>query len=144
MHCSHLPHVQQCLLLKACAFGLYTLLYTFLIADMQAFLRTDKHSSTMQAGLTRVYAVKDEPLKWLEQLGDSRAEWLRQLPFSLSIPSLKLLVVHAGLIPGIPLSQQSLKTLTEVGLLTVLQAAPHMHQLCRILYHVGSNFAPTV
>lgn len=55
-------------------------------------------------------------MKWLEDLGDTRAEWLRQLPFSLSIPSLDFLVVHAGLIPGIPLKQQSLKTLTEVGL----------------------------
>ena len=81
----------------------------------------------MQAGLTGVYAVKDEPLKWLEQLGDSRAEWLRQLPFSLSIPSLDLLVVHAGLIPGVPLKQQSLKTLTEVRPADSLQAAPHVH-----------------
>lgn len=68
----------------------------------------------MPAGLTRVYAVKDEQRKWLEHLGDTRAEWLRQLPFSLSVPSLDLVVVHAGLIPGIPLKQQSLKTLTEV------------------------------
>lgn len=56
-------------------------------------------------------------MKWMEDLGDTRAEWLRQLPFSLLIPTLDLLVVHAGLIPGIPLKQQSLKTLTEVGLL---------------------------
>lgn len=96
----------------------------------------------MQAGLTRLYAVKDEPLKWLEQLGDSRAEWLRQLPFSLSIPSLNLLVVHAGLIPGVPVKQQSLKTLTEVGLMTVLQTAPHVYQSCRTLHPRCSNFAP--
>ena len=80
-------------------------------------------------------------MRWLEHLGDSRAQWLRQLPFSLSIPSLDLLVVHAGLIPGIPLKQQSLKTLTEVGLLTscklhrictlpLQNIAPAMHQLC--------------
>ncbi|KAL3146662.1 hypothetical protein ABBQ32_000890 [Trebouxia sp. C0010 RCD-2024] len=59
----------------------------------------------------------EEPMKWLEDLGDTRAEWLRQLPFSLSIPSLDFLVVHAGLIPGIPLKQQSLKTLTELRVL---------------------------
>ena len=63
----------------------------------------------------RLYClVQDEQLKWLEDLGNDRAEWLRQLPFSLSVPSLNLLVVHAGLIPGIPLKKQSLKTLTEV------------------------------
>lgn len=49
-----------------------------------------------------------------ESLGEERAEWLRQLPFSLSIPSHDIVVVHAGLIPGIPLKQQSLKTLTDV------------------------------
>ena len=90
----------------------------------------------MQADLTRVYAAKDEPMKWLEQLGDSRAEWLRQLPFSLSIPSLNLLVVHAGLIPGIPLKQQSLKTLTEVGPADCLQAVLHTHQLCRTVHQL--------
>ena len=58
--------------------------------------------------------LQEEKLKWLEGLGDERAEWLRQLPFSLSVPYLNLLVVHAGLIPGIPLEQQSLTTLTEV------------------------------
>ncbi|KAL0024272.1 hypothetical protein WJX79_001692 [Trebouxia sp. C0005] len=56
----------------------------------------------------------EEKSKWLEELGAERAEWLKQLPFSLSVPCLKLLVVHAGLIPGIPLKEQSLKTLTEL------------------------------
>lgn len=56
----------------------------------------------------------EDAQKCLQDLGDERAEWLRQLPFSLSVPSRKLIVVHAGLIPGIPLHQQSLKTLTEL------------------------------
>ena len=103
---------------------------------MQTSFHTDRQGSRMQAGRTRVYGIKDEPMKWLEHLGDSRAEWLRQLPFSLSIPSLNLLVVHAGLIPGMPLKKQSLKTLTEVGPSVCLQAAPHMHQLCRTVHRL--------
>ena len=58
--------------------------------------------------------LQEDKQKWLKGLGDERAEWIRQLPFSLSSPAHKLVVVHAGLIPGIPLKQQSLKTLTEV------------------------------
>ena len=58
--------------------------------------------------------MQAEAAKWLTELGDERAVWLGELPFSISLPSLNLIVVHAGLVPGIPLKQQSLKTLTEV------------------------------
>lgn len=59
--------------------------------------------------------VQDEAAVWLTGLGDDRACWLGELPFSLSLPSLNLIVVHAGLDPGIPLKKQSLKTLTEAS-----------------------------
>ncbi|KAK9859863.1 hypothetical protein WJX84_004032 [Apatococcus fuscideae] len=51
---------------------------------------------------------------WLEQLGEDRAQWLGQLPFSISIPSYQVAVVHAGMVPGVPLEKQSLETLTEI------------------------------
>ena len=70
--------------------------------------------------------LQEDKQKWLKDLGDERAEWLRQLPFSLSSPAHKLIVVHAGLIPGIPLKQQSLKTLTEVNLQLYLMIHPAM------------------
>lgn len=59
--------------------------------------------------------MQAESARWVAELGDDRAVWLGELPFSVSLPSLNLLVVHAGLIPGIPLRKQSLKTLTEVA-----------------------------
>ncbi|KAK9833235.1 hypothetical protein WJX74_011121 [Apatococcus lobatus] len=57
------------------------------------------------------------PLKvgsWLEALDEDNARWLGQLPFSISIPSHNVVVVHAGMIPGVPLQDQTLETLTEV------------------------------
>ena len=78
----------------------------------------------------KVYMAQEEKSKWLQELGEERANWLAQLPFSLSVPSLNLLVVHAGLIPGIPLKEQSLKTLTEVCRAVLIMAlAEHRMQL---------------
>ena len=33
--------------------------------------------------------------------------FLRELPFTLTIPHLNAIIVHAGLIPGVPLFKQS-------------------------------------
>jgi len=41
--------------------------------------------------------------------GDIR--WLQELPLSLSFPWLQMRVVHAGLVPGVPLHQQKFKDL---------------------------------
>ena len=77
--------------------------------------------------------AQEEKFQWLQELGEERAKWLAQLPFSLSVPSLSLLVVHAGLIPGIPLKEQSLKTLTEVcSAVFVMALAEHRMRLLTI------------
>ncbi|GAQ84639.1 hypothetical protein KFL_001980220 [Klebsormidium nitens] len=51
---------------------------------------------------------KPDKREWVQQLTEQDVEWLHGLPFSLRIPSHNLLVVHAGLVPGIPLEQQDL------------------------------------
>ena len=48
------------------------------------------------------------------ELTPDDAAYLRSLPFTLSVPSHKVLVVHAGLVPGIPLEEQQLEDLIEV------------------------------
>lgn len=53
-----------------------------------------------------------KPLKPLhQQVFDSLSEddwrWFEQLPTHLRFPELNILVVHAGLVPGVPLAQQS-------------------------------------
>ena len=39
--------------------------------------------------------------KWAHKLSAGDAEWLALLPWSLSIPSYNLLVVHAGVVPEV-------------------------------------------
>ena len=41
--------------------------------------------------------------------------YLRNLPFTLSMPSHGVCVVHAGFLPGVPIQQQPLEGMIEVG-----------------------------
>lgn len=45
--------------------------------------------------------------KWVKELSREEAAWLEKLPFTLAIPAYQTLIVHAGLIPGVPLASQS-------------------------------------
>ena len=51
---------------------------------------------------------------WLSELSEENFAFLQQLPYTISIPSLGALVVHAGLVPGLPLERQSLVSLTHM------------------------------
>lgn len=41
-------------------------------------------------------------------------EWLEALPYSIRFPSFGCVVVHAGLVPGVPLESQSLEAMTTM------------------------------
>jgi hypothetical protein len=43
---------------------------------------------------------------WTDELDDSEVEWMRRLPFSIALPAHDSVVVHAGLVPGVPLEAQ--------------------------------------
>jgi len=47
----------------------------------------------------------------LYQVSRADVHWIQELPLSLSFPWLSLLVVHAGLLPGVPLCQQRFRDL---------------------------------
>ncbi len=49
-----------------------------------------------------------EKFKWVTRLTQDPelTEWLYKLPYTIHIPSRKIIVVHAGLVPGIPLVEQ--------------------------------------
>ena len=47
-----------------------------------------------------------EKFAWLKRLSADDIKWAMELPFSISIPSRKVLVVHAGLVPGLDLTEQ--------------------------------------
>ena len=69
------------------------------------------------------YVEGREPLShkfhWMHELDSQDLEWLFDLPFSLTIPSASAIVVHAGLVPGVPLTQQpqfAMLHIRDVGL----------------------------
>lgn len=52
--------------------------------------------------------------KWTEAISEEDLSFLESLPYTISIPSHKALVVHAGLVPGIPLCFQNLADLVSM------------------------------
>ncbi|CAL8471900.1 g11442 [Coccomyxa elongata] len=56
----------------------------------------------------------DPKYAYLEQFSAEDVEYFRQMPFSLSIPSHGVLVVHAGIVPGTPLEDHLLHDLIEM------------------------------
>lgn len=44
--------------------------------------------------------------EFIKELSNDEIQWLNDLPYTLSIPSLNSIVVHAGLIPNKPLEEQ--------------------------------------
>lgn len=49
----------------------------------------------------------DPKFDWLKELTQDELDWYFDLPFSISFPSRQVIVVHAGLIPGVDLQHQS-------------------------------------
>lgn len=47
----------------------------------------------------------------LDQVTEADVRWLQEQPLTLSFPWLPLLVVHAGLLPGVPLEEQAFQHL---------------------------------
>ncbi|WIA17343.1 hypothetical protein OEZ85_014206 [Tetradesmus obliquus] len=52
--------------------------------------------------------------RWVGQLQPEDVDYLNQLPFSIRVEGYNLVVVHAGMLPGTPLQQQQLATLTTM------------------------------
>lgn len=53
-------------------------------------------------------------LVWTSELTKEQQRYLEHLPITLSIPQFNTLVVHAGLVPGLPLDKQHLGTLYRI------------------------------
>ncbi len=45
--------------------------------------------------------------QWIKELTDDEVEFLTELPYTISIPSLNSVIVHAGLVPNVPLHEQN-------------------------------------
>jgi len=51
---------------------------------------------------------------WVRAMGPDDAQWLGEMPFTLALPALRTLVVHAGLVPGRSLRKQRLVDLYKM------------------------------
>ena len=47
-----------------------------------------------------------EKFQWVKNLQQEQVDWLSQLPYAVHIPSRQIIVVHAGLLPGVTLDLQ--------------------------------------
>lgn len=52
--------------------------------------------------------------KWMEEVREEELRFLMDLPYSITIPSLNALVVHAGLIPGVAVQDMSPRDLVSM------------------------------
>jgi hypothetical protein len=43
----------------------------------------------------------------MKELSQGQVDYLIQMPYTINIPSLQAIVVHAGLIPGLPLEEMN-------------------------------------
>lgn len=55
-----------------------------------------------------------EKYTWISNLDEKDIEYFSELPYTIEIPSLNAIVVHAGLIPGLPLELQDLNNMTNM------------------------------
>ena len=46
--------------------------------------------------------------QWMKELTKEELEWFFDMPYTLTIPSLNAIVVHAGLVPGISIKEQKI------------------------------------
>ncbi len=47
-----------------------------------------------------------EKFDWMAHLSKEELEWLSELPYTIYIPSRRITIVHAGLVPGVPIHDQ--------------------------------------
>ena len=57
---------------------------------------------------------EDKRFAWVQELSRQDVEYLRELPLTIHIPAHESLVVHAGLVPGLSLEQQSVRDMTHM------------------------------
>jgi hypothetical protein len=64
--------------------------------------------ATLRAwGANAVGARPDHGYEWTEELSSTDWEFIRRMPFTISIPQHKAIVVHAGLVPDLNIEEQN-------------------------------------
>ncbi|KAL4223269.1 hypothetical protein ACF0H5_016741 [Mactra antiquata] len=62
---------------------------------------------------------------WIRNLNTEDINYLSELPYTISLPSLHAIIVHAGLVPGKPLEIQHLNDMTNMR--NVVEEYDHFH-----------------
>jgi len=87
-----------------------------LARELRAFaVRGNNDDAALNAWLKvqegrRIKAKSD----WVRDMGPDDAQWLGEMPFTLALPALRTLIVHAGLVPGRALRKQRLVDLYKM------------------------------
>mmetsp|Transcript_16590 Transcript_16590/g.29044 ORF Transcript_16590/g.29044 Transcript_16590/m.29044 type:complete len:344 (-) Transcript_16590:207-1238(-) len=55
-----------------------------------------------------------EQYQWTLELTQDEIDWIMEMPMSISIPSYNICIVHAGIVPGVPLREQHLPNLLRM------------------------------
>jgi bis(5'-nucleosyl)-tetraphosphatase (symmetrical) len=72
-----------------------------------AFIRGNHENAVLEAFHRRKADKEFKPhLEWVDKLTEEDVCWLSALPFTMTLPEHKVLVVHAGVVPGRPLHEQ--------------------------------------
>ena len=99
-------------------------------------VRGNHDNSALAAALGDKKKCSKQSYEWVKNLSDEDVEWMSQLPYSITIPkdmlhgdrdeddkllstrscaiSNNVIVVHAGLIPGVALEEQEVQTMTTI------------------------------
>lgn len=66
--------------------------------------------------------------QWVEHMTSEQASFLRELPFTVSIPSHRLMIVHAGFVPNRPIARQDLLEMYTVCFPPAILSLAHQQQ----------------
>lgn len=61
--------------------------------------------SMSEYALSKTNKSRDK-YEWVTKLQQEQLDWLSELPYAIHIPTRQIIVVHAGLVPGVPLDKQ--------------------------------------
>ena len=86
-------------------------------------IRGNHDDAALKAALGDPKRLAKAKYQWVQELTDDDIQWLAELPYTLRIPASRLcskdddhdtLIVHAGLIPNVPLQQQTIETMVTI------------------------------
>lgn len=70
-------------------------------------IRGNHDDAALCYALQLLPVTRPEYLTYLGKLSDDDIEWMKELPYTITIPSWKSVFVHAGLLPDLPLEEQT-------------------------------------